>query len=95
MKMRSAKHTCIGTCGGNVNTKIQDSEVIIDSEGDDVTGIGDASGSGSVSLIDSAVTMSILASNPKDIGTSDGDITIRGGAVNSLVNNRRIPHNSN
>lgn len=95
MKMRSAKHTCIGTCGGNVNTKIQDSEVIIDSEGDDVTGIGDATGSGSVSLIDSAVTMSILASNPKDIGTSDGDVTITGGAVNSLVNNRRIPHNSN
>lgn len=95
MKMRSAKHTCIGTLRGNVNTKIQDSEIIIDSEGDDVTGIGDAVGSGNVSLIDSAVTMSILASNPKDIGTSDGDLLIRESAVNSLVNNRRIPHNCN
>ncbi len=94
IKMRSAKHTCIGTLGGNINTKIQDSEIIIDSEGDDVTGIGDAAGSGTVSILDSAVTMSILASNPKDIGTSDGDVIIRGGAVNSLVNNRRIPHNS-
>lgn len=95
MKMRSAKHTCIGTLRGNVNTKIQDSEIIIDSEGDDVTGIGDTVGSGNVSLIDSAVTMSILASNPKDIGTSDGDLLIRESAVNSLVNNRRIPHNCN
>ena len=95
MKMRSAKHTCIGTLNGNVNTKIQDSEIIIDSEGDDVTGIGDAVGSGNVSLINTAVTMSILASNPKDIGTSDGDVILRESAVNSLVNNRRIPHNSN
>lgn len=95
MKMRSARHTCIGTCGGSVNTRIQDSEIIIDSEGDDVAGIGDISGSGGVALIDSAVTMSILASNPKDLGTSDGDIIIRSSVVNSLVNNRRIPHNNN
>ena len=95
MKMRSARHTCIGTCRGSVNTRIQDSEIIIDSEGDDVAGIGDISGSGGVALIDSAVTMSILASNPKDLGTSDGDIIIRSSVVNSLVNNRRISHNNN
>ena len=60
MKMRSAKHTCIGAIKGSVNTKIKNAEIIIDSEGDEVTGIGDASGSGNVSIIDSSVNINML-----------------------------------
>ena len=92
MKMRSAKHTCIGSVNGAVNTKIRNAEISIDSEGDDVTGIGDAMGSGNVAIIDSAVTMKLLAGNPKDIGTGSGDLQIQNSTVSSLVNNQKISH---
>ena len=92
MKMRSAKHSCIGAMGGSVNTKIKNAEIIIDSEGNEVTGIGDSTGSGSVAVIDSAITMKLLAADPKDIGSAGGDIQIQNSTVNSLVNNKRIDH---
>lgn len=92
MKMRSAKHSCIGASGGNVNTKIKNAEIIIDSEGDEVTGIGDANGSGNISIIDSSITMKLLATNPNDIATVGGDIQIQNSTVNSLVNNKKITH---
>ena len=92
MKMRSAKHSCIGASGGNVNTRIKNAEIIIDSEGDEVTGIGDANGSGNISIIDSSITMKLLATNPNDIASVGGDIQIQNSTVNSLVNNRKITH---
>ncbi|HOO05485.1 MAG TPA: GGDEF domain-containing protein [Ruminococcus sp.] len=94
MKMRSARQACIGTFGGSVNAKIKNAEIIIDSEGDEVVGIGDTTGSGNLSVVDSAVTMTILASSPIDIG-SGGDIQIQNSTINSLVNNKRISHESN
>jgi hypothetical protein len=94
MKMRSAKHSCIGAIGGSVNTKIKNAEIIIDSEGDEVTGIGDSSGSGNVAVIDSAITMKMFAGNPKDIGSASGDIQVQNSTINSLVNNKRISHNN-
>lgn len=95
MKMRSAKHSCIGTFSGSINTKIRNAEINIDSEGDDVTGIGDATGGGNITVIDSALTMKLLAGNPKDIGTATGDLQIQNSAVNSLVNNQKISYGSN
>ena len=94
MKMRSAKHSCIGTLGGgSVNTKIKNAEIVIDSEGDEVTGIGDTRGSGNVAIIDSSINMKMLAANPKDIATGTGDVQIQNSTINSLVNNKRIEHN--
>ena len=95
MKMRSAKHSCIGTMNGSINTKIRNSEIIIDSEGDEVTGIGDATGGGNITVIDSALTMKLLAGNPKDIGTATGDLQIQNSAVNSLVNNQKMTYGNN
>ncbi len=95
LKMRSAKHSCIGAIGGSVNTKIKNAEIIIDSEGDEVTGIGDSAGSGSIAVIDSSITMKMFAANPTDIGSEGGDIQIQNSTVNSLVNNQKISHNNN
>ncbi|MBQ9898180.1 MAG: EAL domain-containing protein [Ruminococcus sp.] len=95
MRMRSAKHTCIGAVGGSVNTKIKDAEIIIDSEGDEVTGIGDAHGSGNLAIIDSSVSLTMLAGTPKDIGTGSGDMQIQNSTINSLVNNKRIIYANN
>ena len=92
MKMRSANHTCIGAIKGSVNTKIRNAEINIDSEGNEVTGIGDAAGTGNVAVIDSAVTIKVLAGNPKDIGTASGDLQIQNSTVTSLVNNQKISH---
>ena len=95
MKMRSAKHSCIGAINGSVNTKIRNAEISIDSEGDEITGIGDAQGTGTVAIIDSAITMKVLAGHPKDIGTGSGDLQIQNSTVSSLVNNKHITHGSN
>lgn len=92
MKMRSAKHSCIGAMNGSVNTKIRNAEITIDSEGDEVTGIGDANGTGNVTVIDSIVNMTVLASHPKDIGTGNGDLQMQNSTVNSLINNKRITY---
>jgi hypothetical protein len=94
MKMRSGKHSCIGAMKGSVNTKIKNAEITIDSEGDEVTGIGDALGSGNLTIIDSKVSMTVNAGNPKDIGTSSGDVQIQNSTVSSLVNNKRITYAS-
>ena len=84
----------IGTLGGgSVNTKIKNAEIVIDSEGDEVTGIGDTRGSGNVAIIDSSINMKMLAANPKDIATGTGDVQIQNSTINSLVNNKRIEHN--
>lgn len=88
MRLRSAKHTAIGAIKGSINTKIQNADISIDSEGDEITGIGDAVGTGNVSIIDSAITMKILAANPKDIGTGSGDLKIENSTVSSLINNK-------
>ena len=92
MKMRSAKHSCIGAIGGSLNTKIRNAEISIDSEGDEVTGIGDSKGTGNVAIIDSDISMKMFAGNPKDIGTRSGDLQIQNSTVSSLVNNQKISH---
>ncbi|WP_037291258.1 hypothetical protein, partial [Ruminococcus flavefaciens] len=95
MKMRSAKHSCIGAMKGSVNTKIRNAEISIDCEGDDVTGIGDASGTGNVNIIDSKVSIVLNAGNPKDIGTENGDVQIQNSNVTSVVNSKRTTYASN
>ena len=95
MKMRSARHSAIGAMKGSVNTKIRDAVITIDSEGDDVTGIGDAAGTGNVNIIDSEVSLVLNAGNPKDIGTESGDVQIQNSNVSSLVNNKRTTYASN
>lgn len=95
MKMRSGKHSCIGAIRGSMNTKIKNADITIDAEGDEVTGIGDALGNGNVTIIDSNVSMTVNAGNPKDIGTNGGDIQIQNSNVSSLVNNKRITYASN
>ena len=95
MKMRSGKHSCIGAMKGSVNTKIKNAEINIDSEGDEVTGIGDAAGAGNLTIIDSNVSMTVNAGNPKDIGSNSGDVQIQNSTVSALVNNKRITYASN
>lgn len=92
IKMRSAKHSCIGAIDGDVNTKIMNAEIIIDSEGDFATGIGDPQGSGNVFIMDSAVTMNMLCGNPNDICSGSGDVQIQNSTINSVVNNRKVQH---
>ncbi|MBQ8296378.1 MAG: GGDEF domain-containing protein [Ruminococcus sp.] len=95
MKMRSAKNACIGAVNGRINTRINDAEITIDSEGDEAAGIGDVFGSGNVTIIDSKVNLNMLAATPMDIGTQNGDLQIQGSAVNSIVNEKRVTYSSN
>ena len=93
--MNSAKQTCIGAIGGSINTKIMNAEIIIDSEGDDAVGIGDSEGSGNVFIMDSSINLKMSCGNPRDICSGSGDVHIQNSTINSLVNNKRIEHNSN
>ncbi len=95
IKMRSAKNSCIGAINGNLNTKIKNAEIVIDIEGDEAAGIGDVYGAGNVSVIDSVVNLKMLASNPKDIGTQNGDVQIQNSSINSIVNEKKISYSSN
>ncbi len=94
-KMNAAKQTCIGAIGGSVNTKIMNAEIHIESEGDTAVGIGDSEGSGNVFIMDSSINMKMSCGNPRDICSGSGDVQIQNSTVNSLVNNKRIEHNSN
>ncbi|MCM1474380.1 MAG: hypothetical protein NC040_09995, partial [Muribaculaceae bacterium] len=91
MKMRSANNSCIGAVSGNINTEITSTEINIDSEGDEVTGIGTVSGAGKVTISDSDIKMKILAGNPADISSGD-EINITNSTIDSFVNNKRINH---
>lgn len=91
IKMRSANNSCIGAVSGNVNTKIKNALINIDSEGDEVTGIGTVSGAGKVTVSDSEIKMKILAGNPNDIGTGN-EINITNSTIDSFINNKRINH---
>ena len=70
-------------------------EIIIDSEGDDAVGIGDSEGSGNVFIMDSSINLKMSCGNPRDICSGSGDVHIQNSTINSLVNNKRIEHNSN
>lgn len=91
MKMRSANHSCIGTVQGNIDTSIKNAVVSVDSEGNEVTGIGAVQGSGNITITDSDITMKILAGNPQDI-SRESNVCIINSSVDSLVNNKRIEH---
>ncbi len=94
-KMNSANQTCIGAIGGSVNTKIMNAEINIESEGDYAVGIGDSDGSGNVFIMDSSINLKMSCGNPRDICSGSGDVQIQNSTINSLVNNKRIEHNSN
>lgn len=95
MKMRSAKHSCIGAINGRLNTKIKNAEIDIDSEGDESAGIGDLFGTGNVTIIDSKVNLNMLAATPMGIGTPTGDLQIQNSTINSIVNEKRVTYSSN
>lgn len=95
VKMNSAKQSAIGAIGGSVNTKIMNADITIYSEGDYAVGIGDSQGSGNVFIMDSTVNMKMLCGSPDDICSGSGDVQIQNSTINSIVNNRRVQHNSN
>ena len=78
-----------------MNIKIKNADIAVDSEGDEVTCIGDPKGGGSISIIDSAVNMSILAGTPIDLSAGSNEVQIKNSSVNSIINNKKITHNNN
>lgn len=95
IRMRSAKHSCIGAINGRINTKIKNAEIDIDSEGDESAGIGDVFGTGNITIVDSTVNLKMLAASPIDIGTQNGDLQIQNSSINSIVNEKKVTYSSN
>lgn len=95
IKMRSANHSCIGSISGKISTKIMNAKVIIDSEGDFATGIGDFQGNGNIFVTDSELNINMLCGNPYDIKSDSGEVYIKNSRINSLVNNKKVEHKIN
>lgn len=92
IKMRSARHSCIGTYDGDMNVKLSDSDIKIDSEGDEAVGIGDYTGSGNTILTDTTLSSQIYAAFPLDIGSKNGDVSLHDCNIESIVNGKHINH---
>ena len=92
VKMRSARHTCVGTSGGDMVVKASNAEIKVDSEGDEAVGIGDLRGSGNVFLSDSTLNFLIYAGSPLDLGSETGELSLHDCNIESVVNGKHIKH---
>lgn len=90
VRMRSAKHSCIGTINGNISSHIRNCSVNINSEGDDAVGIGDSLANGSISVSDSNIDIIISAATPVDIASNDDSPAIHNCKIHSVINEKTV-----
>lgn len=86
--MRTNFGTCIGAIGGEVDVYTKNCRIEVDAEGGEITGIGDAKGSGNVSLEGTELKAFIRAAKPHEAGSKNGQFSMRGSTIISDINNR-------
>ena len=84
MRGRSVVH--IGTYGAVTECNISSSKVTLYGEGGFISGIGDASGGGDVSLKDTQLDITFLTGNGFAMGSADGKLTFEGGSKSIKIN---------
>ena len=77
---------CIGAIGGDVKVEVNNCKVEVNAEGGEITGIGDAKGSGDVSLDHTELRAYILAAKPHEAGSRTGQFTMRSSAIMADIN---------
>ncbi len=82
-----ARHAlCIGTHGGDMNTRAENVIMSLNAEGVNVIGIGDCIGGGNVSLSDNNIQITLNGENTIDIGSPMGTIQKNGNNIISKIN---------
>lgn len=86
--IRSNFGTCIGAIGGNVDVYSNNCKVEVNAEGGEITGIGDAKGSGSITLERTELKAFILAAKPHEAGSRNGKFTMHSSMIIADINEK-------
>jgi EAL domain-containing protein (putative c-di-GMP-specific phosphodiesterase class I) len=78
--------SCVGSRDGEINCTIDSTVMTLYCEGSSVSGIGDKTGGGDVSLTDTAIELTFLTGDGMAIGSQNGKLSIIGGTRNIKIN---------
>lgn len=87
--MRTNFGTCIGAIGGNVDVFTRNCKIRVNAEGGEITGIGDAKGSGDVTLEHTELKAYILATKSHEAGSKTGQFSMKGSSIIADVNDQQ------
>lgn len=79
---------CIGALGGEVDVLTTNCQIEVNGEGGEITGIGDAKGSGNVTLDHTELRAYILAARPHEAGSRGGQFTMRSSTIIADINDK-------
>ncbi len=88
--IRSNFGTCIGAIGGKVDVTARNCKVEVNAEGGEITGIGDAKGSGDVTLDHTELKAFILAAKPHEAHTRNGKFAMHSSTIIADINDKHI-----
>jgi hypothetical protein len=86
--LRTNFGTCIGTIGGCVNVETKKCKIEVNAEGGEITGIGDAKGSGDVTLDHTELRAYILAAKPHEAGSKSGQFSMKNSSIIADINDK-------
>ncbi len=86
--MRTNFGTCIGGIGGKIDVIASNCLVEVNAEGGEVTGIGDAKGSGNIILDHTKLKAYILAAKPHEAGSKTGQLSMHSSSIISDINDK-------
>ena len=80
--------SCIGALGGSVDVSTSNCKIEVNAEGGEITGIGDAKGSGSVTLDHTELRAYINAAKPHEAGSKTGAFSMRHSTIVADINEK-------
>ncbi len=86
--MRTNFGTCIGGIGGKVDVIARNCKVEVNAEGGEITGMGDAKGSGDVTLDHTELKAYILAAKPHEAGSRNGKLSMHSSTIIADINDK-------
>ena len=86
--MRSNFGTCIGAIGGNISVTAEKSRIQVNAEGGEITGIGDAKGSGDILLDHTELKAYIMAAKPHEAGSKNGQFSMKSSSIIADINDK-------
>ena len=75
-----------------MNVSVTSCKVEINAEGGEITGIGDAKGSGDVTLDHTELKAYILAGKPHEAGTKTGQFIMKSSSIIADINDKHNTH---
>ncbi len=86
--MRSNFGTCIGAIGGEIDITVKNCSIKVNAEGGEITGIGDARGSGNILLDHTELKAYILAAKPHEAFSKNGKFNMKSSSIIADINDQ-------